>query len=146
MADALFSACFLNACLRHADIVDIACFSPIVNTRGAIFVDKDGITRRTTYYVFYMYTNYLEKYNVPLTTNFAKLTDGKSETGVFDAVLTSDEVTLVPHEELIVRLDKVSSLCRVVIIKTPLTLPYTSTFFELDCGYWDAEREAAIRR
>lgn len=146
MADALFSACFLNACLRHADIVDIACFSPIVNTRGAIFVDKDGITRRTTYYVFYMYTNYLEKYNVPLTTNFTKLTDGKSETGVFDAVLTSDEVTLVPHEELIVRLDKVSSLCRVVIIKTPLTLPYTSTFFELDCGYWDAEREAAIRR
>ena len=146
MADALFSACFLNACLRHADIVDIACFSPIVNTRGAIFVDKDGITRRTTYYVFYMYTNYLEKYNVPLTTNFTKLTDGKSETGVFDAVLADDEVTLVPHEELIRRLDKVSSLCRVVIIKTPLTLPYTSTFFELDCGYWDAEREAAIRR
>ena len=60
--------------------------------------------------------------------------------------LADDEVTLVPHEELIVRLDKVSSLCRVVIIKTPLTLPYTSTFFELDCGYWDAEREAAIRR
>ena len=91
MADALFSACFLNACLRHCDIVDIACFSPIVNTRGAIFVDKDGITRRTTYYVFYMYTNYLEKYNVPLTTNFAKLSDGKNETGVLDAVLTSDE-------------------------------------------------------
>jgi hypothetical protein len=52
----------------------------------------------------------------------------------------------VPHEELIRRLDEVSSLCRVVIIKTPLTLPYTSTFFELDCGYWDSVREEAIRR
>ncbi len=34
MADALFSACFLNACLRHSDVVDIACFAPVVNTRG----------------------------------------------------------------------------------------------------------------
>lgn len=25
MADAIFSACFLNSCLRHADVVDIAC-------------------------------------------------------------------------------------------------------------------------
>ncbi len=41
---------------------------------------------------------------------------------------------------------EVSSLCRVVIIKTPLTLPYTSTFFNLDCGYWDTDREAKIRQ
>lgn len=63
-----------------------------------------------------------------------------------EKVLGKDEVKSVPHEELIRRLDEVSSLCRVVIIKTPLTLPYTSTFFELDCGYWDSVREEAIRR
>ena len=51
MADALFSACFLNACLRHSDVVDIACFAPVVNTRGPIFVHPDGIVRRTTFYV-----------------------------------------------------------------------------------------------
>ena len=61
-------------------------------------------------------------------------------------VLDPDEVEYVPHEELIRRLDEVSSLCRVVIIKTPLTLPYTSTFFSLDCGYWDADREAVLHR
>lgn len=61
-------------------------------------------------------------------------------------VLGKDEVKSVPHEELIRRLDEVSSLCRVIVIKTPLTLPYTSTFFELDCGYWDSVREEAIRR
>ena len=63
-----------------------------------------------------------------------------------EKVLGKDEVKSVPHEELIRRLEEVSSLCRVVIIKTPLTLPYTSTFFELDCGYWDRVREEAIRR
>lgn len=91
MADAIFSACFLNACLRHSDIVDIACFSPIVNTRGAIRVDRDGITRRTTYYTFYMYTNYLEKYQVPVRTSFKTISNGERETGVLDAILTSDK-------------------------------------------------------
>lgn len=51
----------------------------------------------------------------------------------------------VDHEKLILRLDEVSRLYRVVIIKSGLTIPYTSLFFELDCRYWDAAREAAIR-
>ena len=49
------------------------------------------------------------------------------------------------HEDLILRLDEVSRLYRVVVIKSGLTIPYTSLFFELDCRYWDADREAAIR-
>ncbi len=91
MADALFSACFLNACLRHSDIVDIACFSPIVNTRGAIFVHPDGIVKRTTFYTFYMYTNFLEKYIVPVNTETDALQLGNHSTGVFDIILTTNE-------------------------------------------------------
>ena len=91
MADAVFSACFLNSCLRHSDVVDIACFSPIVNTRGAIRVDRDGITRRTTYYTFYMYTNMLEKYMVPVSLTCPNLTYENQQTPVLDAVLTSDK-------------------------------------------------------
>jgi len=91
MADALFSACFLNACLRHSDIVDIACFSPIVNTRGAIFVHPDGIVKRTTFYTFYMYTNFLEKYIVPVNTETDALQLGNRSTGVFDIILTTNE-------------------------------------------------------
>jgi alpha-N-arabinofuranosidase len=90
MADAIFSACFLNACLRHADIVDIACFSPVVNTRGAIRVDKDGITRRTTYYTLLMYTNYLEANVLPIECEFDTLTHNNRQTTVLDAVLTSN--------------------------------------------------------
>src|ERR1039458_10655620 len=28
-----------------------------------------------------------------------------------------------------------------LLIKTDMTIPYTSVFFELDCGYWNAEAE-----
>lgn len=90
MADALFSACFLNACLRHADFVEIACFSPIVNTRGAIFVHPDGILKRTTFYTMKMYANLLEACVVPVETSVEKLTSGRRSTDVLDVILTSD--------------------------------------------------------
>lgn len=91
MADALFSACFLNACLRHSDIVEIACFSPIVNTRGAIFVHKDGILKRTTFYTLYMYTNYLEDYIVPVDTYSEMLVSDEKTTDVLDVILSANE-------------------------------------------------------
>lgn len=90
MADALFSACFLNSCLRHSDIVDIACFAPVVNTRGPIFVHPEGIVKRTTYYVFKMYTNELEDIMVPVTVNSERLVNGNQSTSVLDVVLTSN--------------------------------------------------------
>ena len=91
MADAVFSACFLNSCLRHADVVDIACFSPIVNVRGPLFVYPEGILRRTTYYVLWMYANELLPYVVPVKTNISELSNGKKKTSVLDVVLTADE-------------------------------------------------------
>jgi hypothetical protein len=33
----------------------------------------------------------------------------------------------------------------ILIIKSTMTIPYTSVFIELDCGYWDGEREATLR-
>lgn len=59
MADAIFTACFLNALNRNCDIVGMANFAPIVNTRGCIFTHKDGIVLRSTYHVFDLYVNYL---------------------------------------------------------------------------------------
>ena len=91
MADALFSACFLNACLRHSDIVDIACFSPIVNTRGALYVYKDGLVKRTTYHVFDMYTNLLLPYMMPMTLESEPLVKGNDKVAVVDGVLTTDK-------------------------------------------------------
>ena len=51
----------------------------------------------------------------------------------------------VLHEELIARLDQVAKTFRILMIKTNLTLPYTTVFLELDCGYWGPEAEAKMR-
>jgi D-ribose pyranose/furanose isomerase RbsD len=51
----------------------------------------------------------------------------------------------LPHEQVFARLDAAAQLFRVLIIKTDMTIPYTSVFFELDCGYWNAEAERRLR-
>lgn len=51
----------------------------------------------------------------------------------------------LPHEEIITRLDKVGETFRVLLIKTKMRLPYTSVFFELECGYWTAQAEDRLR-
>lgn len=61
MADAVFTGSFLNICLRNCDIVGMACFSPVVNTRGAIFTYKEGIVLRPQYFVFELYSNLLKE-------------------------------------------------------------------------------------
>ena len=42
-------------------------------------------------------------------------------------------------------LDEAGQTFRVLIIKTDMTLPYTSVFLQLDCGYWTAEAEKRLR-
>ncbi len=59
MADAVFTACFLNTLLRNCDIVGMAGYAPAVNTRGLIYTHKKGIVLRSTYYVFKLYANLL---------------------------------------------------------------------------------------
>lgn len=59
MADAVFTACFLNTCNRNCDIIGMANFAPIVNTRGCIYTYPEGIVLRSTYHVFDLYVNYL---------------------------------------------------------------------------------------
>ncbi len=148
MADALFSSCFLNSCLRHADIVDIACFSPIVNTRGAIFVEKDGIVKRTTYYVFWMYTNLLQPYVLPISTDFSPLVHEGKKTDVLDAVLTADEerkkfvcvvVNKDPEKKAQLSID-FSSLGK----KVPRRLPAKVLTGSSPDDYNDRERENVI--
>ncbi len=60
MADAVFSASFLNACLRQAKYVQMACMAPVVNVRGPLFVHPKGIVKRTTFHVLKMYSDLLQ--------------------------------------------------------------------------------------
>ena len=61
------------------------------------------------------------------------------------ALLAGRTVRALPHEEIIAELDEAGQTFRVLIVKTNLTIPYTSVFFQLDCGYWSAEAETRLR-
>lgn len=60
-------------------------------------------------------------------------------------VLGSRAVTAIPHEQVIADLDKAGETFKVLILKTKLTVPYTSVFLKLDCAYWSADAEKRLR-
>jgi len=49
------------------------------------------------------------------------------------------------HEQIIAKLDDAGKTFHVLILKTNLTLPYTSLFLQLQCGYWSADAEQHLR-
>ncbi len=61
-------------------------------------------------------------------------------------LLKNAKPTALLHEQIIAKLDQTAQIFRVLIIKTDLTIPYSSIFCELDCGYWSAESEQRMRR
>ena len=61
------------------------------------------------------------------------------------ALLKGHEVRTLPHEEIISTLNRVGEKFRVLLIKTNMCIPYTSVFFELECGYWNANAEKRLR-
>ena len=59
--------------------------------------------------------------------------------------LKGKQVKVMPHKDIIAELDKSSRMFNILLLKTDLTLPYTSVFLQLDCGYWNAEQEKRLR-
>jgi FHS family L-fucose permease-like MFS transporter len=49
------------------------------------------------------------------------------------------------HDQIISKLDESGRSFRILIFKSTLTIPYTSVFLELDCGYWNADAERRLR-
>jgi len=54
-------------------------------------------------------------------------------------------VDSVLHQTLIDRLNELGKSFHVLVLKTTMTLPYTSVFVQLDCKYWSAESEKRLR-
>lgn len=61
-------------------------------------------------------------------------------------ILAGQAIDSLPHEQIIHKLDAAAQLFRILVIKTDMTIPYTSVFFELDCGYWNSEAEQRLRQ
>jgi len=63
-----------------------------------------------------------------------------------EGLLEGRVVQVKPHEEIIADLDEASKMFNVLVLKTTMTVPYTSVFFQLDCAYWSADQEARLRQ
>lgn len=61
-------------------------------------------------------------------------------------IIPQKEITSEVHEDLIAKLDSVSAVYQVLIIKSNLTLPYTTTFFQLDCKYWNKQQQDQLQQ
>lgn len=62
-----------------------------------------------------------------------------------DALFQNSNRSEMLHEQIIARLDQSARMFRILIIKTAMSIPYTSIFFELECGYSSAAIEARLR-
>jgi hypothetical protein len=49
------------------------------------------------------------------------------------------------HEKLISDIDEAGKTFHVLVLKTNMTIPYTSLFIRLDCKYWSADQEKQLR-
>lgn len=91
MADALFSACFLNSCLRNSDYVEMACMAPVVNTRGPLYVHPEGIVKRTTFHVMQLYANNLQPNILPVSVKSDLLIKNGQSVPLIDAIVTCSD-------------------------------------------------------
>jgi hypothetical protein len=60
-------------------------------------------------------------------------------------VLGSMSVQSLLHDSVFVRMDASSKLFKILVLKTNETLAYSSVFLQLDCAYWNAEKEGQMR-
>jgi hypothetical protein len=60
-------------------------------------------------------------------------------------MLKTSGATSLPHEQIISKLDEAGKTFHVLVLKTRMTIPYTSVFMRLDCGYWTDDQENRLR-
>lgn len=49
------------------------------------------------------------------------------------------------HEKIISQIDEAGKTFHILVLKTTMTIPYTSVFIRLDCKYWSDEQERSLR-
>ena len=54
-------------------------------------------------------------------------------------------VTTLPHDQIISQVAQAGEQFHILVLKTNMTVPYTSVFIRLDCKYWSADAEARLR-
>lgn len=61
-------------------------------------------------------------------------------------LLENYSVEQLPHEKIISNIDEAGRAFHILVLKTSMTIPYTSVFIRLDCRYWSADQESSLRK
>jgi L-fucose mutarotase/ribose pyranase (RbsD/FucU family) len=61
-------------------------------------------------------------------------------------ILGGRTITSLPHEQIIAKVDEVGKTFHILVLKTTMTVPYTSVFLQLNCKYWSDDAEAQMRK
>ncbi|HWG22434.1 MAG TPA: RbsD/FucU domain-containing protein [Terracidiphilus sp.] len=60
-------------------------------------------------------------------------------------LLAGQAVESVPHQQLIDQVDQAGRKVHVLVLKTNMTVPYSSVFLRLNCKYWSNSAERRLR-
>ena len=154
LSDALFSASFLNSCIRNSDYVTMANIAPLVNQTGPLYVHPEGIVRRTHFHTMSMYVNELQEYVSDTEISGSKLTDGKDSVSVIDAIATVDEegenwaISLVnrhPSENIECRVTMGNKILNGTYKATILTGETTDTYNDIENPNRVAPKEVELK-
>jgi alpha-N-arabinofuranosidase len=146
MADALFSASFFNACLRHPENVTMANIAPLVNTRGPLYVHQKGFVKRTHVHTMAMYGNKLEGQVATIQVEADKLINDKDTVDVVDALATVDKSGKNWAISLVNRHPSENVNCSVKIGDKPLNGTFNATILTGDSpdAYNDIEHPDTV--
>ena len=141
MPDAVFSAGFLNSCIRHCDTVRMANMAPVINARGPLYVHPEGIVRRTTFHVLAMYSNLLADCAASARVTGDVFAVGDSSVPLLDALATCDDTMQRWRLALVNRHPDQQATCTITVDRRPLEGPHKATVLSGDSpdDYNDAE-------
>ncbi len=60
-------------------------------------------------------------------------------------LLRAYPVESLPHDRIIANIEEAAKHFNILVLKTTMTVPYTSVFIRLDCKYWSADAEKRLR-
>lgn len=61
------------------------------------------------------------------------------------SLLSHYKIQSLLHEKIIEDIDEAGKTFHILVLKTNMTIPYTSVFIRLDCKYWTEEEENNLR-
>jgi alpha-N-arabinofuranosidase len=95
LAHALYTAGFLNLLIRRSNYIFMANYSPMVNTRGLIYVNDMGVLLRTSFQVYKVYSKCSGGFSLDNQVNSPNLKDSNAFILDISSIRMNDDLIYV---------------------------------------------------